>query len=92
MPAGLHIKGWAMKNDLLTDALIAIRAAGYEPSVANGRHKHIKVSWMDREGRRRCLVVSRTPSNRRAHHNSRSVLRRLLNRADGTRHIDGSGR
>jgi hypothetical protein len=66
-----------MKNDLLDDALEMIRAAGFVPRVTNGNHH--KVAWTDQRSRRHCLVVSVSPSDRRARTQSRSVLRRLLN-------------
>jgi hypothetical protein len=65
-----------MKTELLDEALIMIRAAGFTPSVT--RNRHWKVSWIDRQGRTRLLVVARSPSDRRARMQSRAVLRRLL--------------
>jgi hypothetical protein len=49
-----------MRNDLLDDALEAIRAAGFRPSVV--RNKHVKVFWADEQGRRHCLVLSASPA------------------------------
>jgi hypothetical protein len=65
-----------VKNDLLDDAVEMIREAGYEPRVTNGRHH--KVRWTDHQDRQHCLVVSVSPSSRRARLQSRAVLRRLL--------------
>jgi hypothetical protein len=65
-----------MRNDLLNDAVEMIRAAGFEPHVVY--NKHVKVYWADSQGRRHCLVVSVSPSDRRARTQSRAVLRRLL--------------
>jgi hypothetical protein len=66
----------AMKNELLEDAVAMVRAAGFEPDVARGRHW--KVSWTDQRGRTRLIVVAFSPSNRRARVQSRAILRRLL--------------
>jgi hypothetical protein len=38
---------------------------------------HFKIRWVA-DGRKHLLVVSRTPSDRRASANSRTILRRLL--------------
>jgi hypothetical protein len=65
-----------MKNELVEDALLAIRAAGFEPSIA--RNRHWKISWTDRRGRTRVLVVSFSSSDTRARAQSRAILRRLL--------------
>jgi hypothetical protein len=66
-----------MRNDLLDDAVEMIRAAGFEPRVV--RNKHVKIFWMDEQGRRHCLVLSASPSDWHARTQSRAVLRRLLN-------------
>jgi hypothetical protein len=65
-----------VKNEILEDALTAIRAAGFEPEIA--RNRHWKVSWTDRRGRTRTLIVSFSPSSFRARVQSRAILRRLL--------------
>jgi hypothetical protein len=39
--------------------------------------RHVKVTWTA-NGRRRLLIISKTPSDSRAAANSRSALRRLL--------------
>jgi hypothetical protein len=70
------------KNDLLDDAVELIRAAGYEPSVTRGRH--YKVTWQDQQGRVQRLVVSFSPSDRRARHWSKSILKKLLTAPDRT--------
>ena len=64
------------KNEMVTDAVEMIRAAGFEPSVTRGRH--YKVRWLDPHGTLQCLVVSFSPGDQRAQRNSRSVLKRLL--------------
>lgn len=66
----------AMKNPILDEALVMIRAHGFEPRVV--RNRHYKVSWLDRYGRTRLLVISFSPSDRRAQMQSRALLRRLL--------------
>ena len=68
-----------MRNDLLDEAVEMIRAAGFEPCVV--RNRHWKVQWADQQGRRQCLVVAFSPSDRRARLQSRAVLRRLLRAA-----------
>jgi hypothetical protein len=65
-----------MRSELLSDALTMIRARGFEPRVA--RNRHWKVSWIDRRGRTRLLVIAFSPSDHRARVKSRAVLRRLL--------------
>ena len=39
---------------------------------------HLKVRWLGRCGRQHLLVLSRSPSDRRAGANARATLRRLL--------------
>jgi sRNA-binding protein len=51
--------------DLLEDTLAILAAAGIKPEVQQGRH--LKVRWHDAAGRRRLLIISRSPSNRFAH-------------------------
>jgi hypothetical protein len=65
-----------MRNELLSDALTMIRSRGFKPHVTHNRHW--KVSWVDRCGHRRLLVIAFSPSDRRARMQSRAVLRRLL--------------
>jgi hypothetical protein len=65
-----------MKNELLEHALATLRQAGIEPRVVCNRHW--KINWIDQHGRTRLLVVSLSPSNRRAWKRSRATLRRLL--------------
>jgi hypothetical protein len=74
-----------MKNEILDEALAKIRSAGFKPQVAGGRHW--KISWIDRHGRPQRLVVSFSPSDRRARHKSRSVLRRLLRAGNATHSV-----
>jgi hypothetical protein len=56
--------------------LEAVRAAGFDPEVANGRH--FKVTWFDHGGRRHIIVVSRSPSRARALNNALGDVRREL--------------
>jgi hypothetical protein len=65
-----------MRNELLEEALVTLRHAGFEPRVV--RNRHWKITWIDQRGRTRVLVVAFTPSNRRARLQSRNTLRRLL--------------
>ena len=48
-----------MRNELLDKALAMIHAAGFEPNIV--RSRHWKISWVDRQGRTRLLVVAYTP-------------------------------
>jgi hypothetical protein len=61
---------------LLRDTLKIIRAAGFAPTVKQRRHLH--VIWRGADGDIRRVVISRTPSDARAIHKNRAVLRRLL--------------
>jgi hypothetical protein len=63
-------------EELVRDAEVLLRRHGFAPTVSNGG-KHLKISWFD-QGRRYTLVLSRSPSDRRARLRSRTVLRRLL--------------
>jgi hypothetical protein len=65
-----------MRNELLEEALLTLRQAGFEPRVV--RNRHWKISWTDQCGRTRVLIVAFTPSDRRARVRSRNTLRRLL--------------
>jgi hypothetical protein len=79
--------------ELVADALETLRAAGAKPSVRNGG-KHIKISWVDRHGHRRLLIVPCTPSDWRTRANTRALLRRLLRRSASTEnlHLPAKGR
>jgi hypothetical protein len=65
-----------MRNELLEEALTMIRAAGFKPNIVCNRHW--KVSWADRRGHTRSIVVAISPSGPRARVQSRAMLRRLL--------------
>ena len=62
---------------IVREAVATVVARGFTPTVRNGG-KHFKVSWIA-NGRRSVLVISQSPSNRKARVQSRAVLRRLLN-------------
>lgn len=62
-------------EEILSETLETLRDLGLIPTITHG--KHIKVRWI-KDGRRRTLVLSATPSCRRAIYNNRSELRRLL--------------
>jgi hypothetical protein len=66
-------------NMMFRETLSAIREAGFQPHVLQRRHLH--VVWTDAEGRKRRLVVGRSPSDWRAENNNRLTLRKLLGRA-----------
>jgi hypothetical protein len=61
---------------MLREAVAALASAGHSVDV-DLTSGHYKVSWTA-AGRRHLLVLSRSPSDRRAKANSRSLLRRLL--------------
>jgi hypothetical protein len=64
---------------LVREAIVALAAQGHVADVDfDGRH--FKVSWRQ-NGRRRLLIISKTPSDFRAAANSRATLRRLLGSA-----------
>lgn len=65
-----------MRKEMLRQTLRAIRAAGYEPEVEQRRHVH--VCWIDGDGRKRRVVLSRSPGDINASKMHRAVLRRLL--------------
>ena len=68
-----------MKNELLIEALAAIRAAGFEPIVVHNRH--LKVSWVDHQSRTCTLIVSHTSRSQLARVRNRATLRKLLRAA-----------
>ena len=61
-----------MRNELLDEALATIP----QPNIV--RSRHWKISWVDRQGRIRLLVVAFTPGGRKARMQSRAILPRLL--------------
>jgi hypothetical protein len=65
---------------LLDDALETLRRAGLEATVDRGA-PHFKIKFTNTHGSACVLIISRTPSSRRAIFESRSVLRRLLQRS-----------
>lgn len=67
-----------MRSPILEDALTELAQHGLSGEVEQG--PHLKVKFVNQFGRRCLLVVSRTPSSRFALKQSRSELRRLLQR------------
>ena len=65
-----------MRKDMLRQTLRAIRAAGYEPEIQQRRHLHI--IWLDSDGRKHRVVLSRSPVRPQRSNKNRAVLRRLL--------------
>jgi hypothetical protein len=63
-------------NDVIKNAVKMITDAGYRPRVVRG--KHYKIKWKQNE-KLQTFVCPVSPSDWRAIHRSRSVLRRLLN-------------
>jgi hypothetical protein len=64
-------------SPLVRDAVEMLVARGFAPTV-NDSSRHPKISWIDDNGRRCILVISRTPSDHRTRENSLALLRRLL--------------
>ena len=64
------------RREFVNKAVATIPAAGFEPYVIC--NKHWKVSWLDQQNRRHCLIIPASPSDYRGRLNSRAVLRRLL--------------
>jgi hypothetical protein len=61
---------------LVRDALAQLAAHGLTGNVEPG--PHFKVRFVDHHGRKRLLVISKSPSDRGAAKKNRSQLRRLL--------------
>lgn len=62
----------------LVDQAVAVLAShGHAADVDLDGRTHLKIRWVA-NGRKHLLVVSRSPSDRRAQANSRALLRRLL--------------
>jgi hypothetical protein len=62
--------------ELVHEAIVVLAEHGYAADVdLDG--KRFKVSWLQ-NGRRRLLVISKTPSSRHAATSSRATLQRLL--------------
>jgi hypothetical protein len=62
---------------LVREAIAFLGDNGYAADL-NLDGAHLKVRWLGRSGRQHLLVLSRSPSDRRASMNSRATLRRLL--------------
>ena len=64
-------------SDLFNAVMSRLREAGIEhPEIIQGRH--IKVRWMSTNGSR-CVILSRTPSCKRAIHNAlKDVEKKLI--------------
>jgi hypothetical protein len=63
-------------NTLLDETLSRVRSAGFKPTVDQRRHIH--VHWTDHDGRKKRVVISRSPSDRNAFRNNRKILKRIL--------------
>jgi hypothetical protein len=73
-----------MSNLILRETLRVLRAAGFEPHIEQSRH--IKLRIVDATGRTHLFVISRSPSDRRACHSHRALLRRFLRKQQGNDH------
>jgi hypothetical protein len=77
-----HEAEMARRNEVLTMVINELKAVNIEPWIEDGR-SHLKVRWTNPiQGETRTVIVSGTPSDRRARHNARSFVRRML-RIDG---------
>ena len=77
-----HEEQMARRNEVLTMVINELKAVNIEPWIEDGR-SHLKVRWTNPiQGETRTVIVSGTPSDRRARHNARSFVRRML-RIDG---------
>jgi hypothetical protein len=77
-----HEEEMARRNEVLTMVINELKAVNIEPWIEDGR-SHLKVRWTNPiVGETRTVIVSGTPSDRRARYNARSFVRRIL-RADG---------
>jgi hypothetical protein len=63
-------------NPLLRETLSMVRSAGFTPAI--DQRKHIHVRWTDSNGRKRRVVISRTPSDRNAHKKNRKIVKQQL--------------
>ena len=66
----------ARANGIVRMTLDTLAARGFTPTIKNGG-KHTKIKWHD-GNRTFTVVVSRSPSDRRAIHNARKTLKRIL--------------
>jgi hypothetical protein len=66
------------KNEVLAAVLEELNAAGIKPTITYGRRQHPKVRWISPDGKVRTCVVSSTSSDRRARHNARSDVQKIL--------------
>jgi hypothetical protein len=77
-----HEEEMARRNEVLAMVLSELKAVNIEPWIEDGK-THLKVRWTNPIlGETRTVIVSGTPSDRRARHNARSFVRRML-RIDG---------
>jgi hypothetical protein len=63
-------------NGIVRMTLDLLKENGFTPTVRNGG-KHLKIRWHD-GNRSFTVVVSRSPSDRKAAKNARATLRRIL--------------
>ena len=67
------------KFSLLHETVASVRRAGFEPQIKRGRH--FKICWFDDHGHKHTIVVSVSPSDHRAFHKNRALLRRLIRKS-----------
>jgi hypothetical protein len=63
-------------NTILRETLMLVRSAGFTPAIH--QRKHIHVCWTDSDGRKRRVVISRSPSDPNAFRANRKVLKQQL--------------
>ena len=73
----------ARRSPLVREAVAVLADAGHAADVDIGG-AHFKISWTA-NGRRHLLVVSKPPSDHRAHANCRATLQRLLRQGERSR-------
>jgi len=63
-------------NQVLDDTVRLLGKMGIEPTIEFG--KHVKVRFCDKRQRNHLIIVSNSPSSRRAIKQNRALLRRIL--------------
>jgi hypothetical protein len=63
-------------NGIVRMTLDLLEQRGFTPTISNGG-KHLKIKWHD-GNRTFTVIVSRSPSDRRAINNARATLQRIL--------------
>jgi hypothetical protein len=67
-------------NGIVRMTVDMLEARGFTPTIKNGG-KHLKIRWHD-GNRSFTVIVSRSPSDRRAINNARATLRKILRNSE----------